>query len=134
MKMCNCEKINARLQAVIKRRDGLLSFYETLLDDKRKVEKEIETFQDEANMVKWKTAQNVILEKNEDGKPKHSNQELRDIAVELSLRQNEGFSQLKQGLASKKAELDKIKDNLDITPRRLKAASEDLEALKLWRD
>jgi hypothetical protein len=132
--MCKCEIINARHKAVTKRRDDLVSHYEFLLDEKRRLEREIESAQDEANLVKWKTTQKIINERNEEGKPRHSNQEARDIAVELDLRQNEGFSELKRTLALKQAELNNIKDNLDVTPRRIKGAEMDFEALKIWRD
>ena len=132
--MCECkEQHNARIKAVLGTSEALITEYETQSKNRSKVEGELEALQDEANLVRWKTQQNIALERGEDGKARYTNQEARDIALELNLRQNEGFQQLKQSLALKKAELDFIKMQLDFLPRRIRFKEMELKGLEMWR-
>ena len=131
--MCNSETNNARLKATMQESAGFLNLYEDELKKKNQLEKEFELLIDESNLVKWKTQQNIASEKTEDGKFRYTNQEQRDIALELNLRSNDGYSELKSNIAKKKSDLDNCKIQLDLLPRRIRQKEMELKSIELWR-
>ena len=131
--MCECENKKTRINNVVKKLELIETMYEESMQRKFLEEQTIEQLEYGIADIENRNKEAINLEKNEDGKAKYSNQELRDIALFKVLQDNQGYQELKNKLAEKRNLIRIEIKELDVMSKKLKILELMLKAEEIVR-